>query len=107
MPRAVYSTRFLAFSTTSTEEQSYAVPSGFVAVIRGVASYLGEEADGDVQVYDGASGAVVSDVKSSAGATTAGNWSGHQVFPSGESIVASITTTAYASVIVSGYLLAL
>lgn len=107
MPRAVYSTRFLAFSTTSTEEETYTVPSGFVAVLRDVDVYhQGGAADGwSVQLVDPLCYLMTGGDTGSAGLA---QWSGRQIFNAGEQLQGTLYSAGdLASMMASGYLLAL
>jgi hypothetical protein len=107
VPRAVYSTRFLAFAAAGTSTETYTCPAGYVAVIRDIVGFSPAEGGGLVQVYLGESGAVLLNVASSSEGATVTHWTGHQVIAAGETFVALLLGGDEASVTVSGYLLTL
>lgn len=105
MARAVYSTRFLAFSTTSTETETYTVASGFVAVVRDVSVYSGNTAsdgwavalaDPLCYLYNGGN----------TGEAGWHQWVGRQILNAGEQLLGELFSGGeLGSMMVSGYLL--
>lgn len=101
----VYSTRFIALSTTENETVDYTVPQGMVAVVVDVTARAPSNSGGVVQVYLVEPQVELLNVE---GPNTGGEisqWRGRFVCDEGETIEALVLASAFASVGVSGYLL--
>lgn len=107
MPRAVYSTRFIAVPFGPPASAGYVVPTGFVAVIRDIAVRFTGGSGGPfvVQVADPA--LIIAVLEGADAITGMAEWSGRQICNEGEEVDASNEGSADGSCMVSGYLLAL
>lgn len=105
MARAVYSTRFLASSGTGTQEPTYTVPDGFVAVIRDIDGIVPDIAGSVVQcgLVDPQALFVDENYASNGGKHV--QWQGRQVAYAGEQLAGLIIGAAFGSLCASGYLL--
>lgn len=105
MARAVYSTQFLAASTNDSQSFDYTVPDGYVAVVRDLQVRLDEQSSGACYVYITPSDATILQVTSGSEGGAQKQWSGGVVLNAGDVLVALFSTSAFASVVASGYLL--
>lgn len=105
MPRAVYSTRFIAVANGTPQRVTYVVPAGFVAVVRSVDIYLdeGPGATAYAGIVDPACS--IGQWSSSASGYVTATWNGRQVANAGEELVGSVNGDVGGSILVSGYLL--
>lgn len=105
MPRAVYSTRFLATAGDPIATVEYTVPDGFVAVVRDVTGYAVNGGTGGITVWLSIEGWVLWHLPAPPSVPTTYTQSMRVVLQAGETLTAQGGYTATSSVLVSGYLL--
>lgn len=108
MATPVYSTRFIQQHGLSGHA-SFMVPSGFVAVVRDVDSYIGTPAGFNSLYFHGAIGQTIWWTEATIGQSQYASWRGRQVFEPGEliDVEADVGGLDAYDVTVSGYLLSL
>lgn len=105
-PRSIYSVRLFTGPVGPGDSLLYAVPDGFVAVVRDVdvVNYAAAPST-NLQLYTGSSGADIWFISHPA-ENTYWPWRGRQVFPAGDELRIYNGTGESVDVTVSGYLLA-
>lgn len=108
MPRPVYSSRFIQ-QKGLTSSASFAVPAGYIAVLRDLDSFIGTPAGLNSIFLHGALGQAIWWSEATIGQSQYASWRGRQVFEPGELIVVEVDVGALDAydVTVSGYLLTL
>jgi hypothetical protein len=108
MARPVYSTRFIQQHGLSGSA-SFAVPSGYVAVVRDVDTFIGTPVGANTLYFHGALGQAIWFTEGTIGQSQYASWRGRQVFEPGETfdVQADVGVLDAYDVTVSGYLLAL
>lgn len=108
MAQAVYSSRFIQQHGLTTSA-SFAVPSGFVAVVRDLDAFIGTPTGVNDLFMHGALGQAIFWDSAQIGISKYMSWRGRQVFEPGELISVEVNVGALDAfdVTVSGYLLTL
>lgn len=108
MPRAVYSSRFIQ-QHGLTSSASFAVPAGFIAVVRDLDAFIGSPVGTNDLFMHGALGQAIFWDSAEIGTSKYMSWRGRQVLEPGELLAVEVSVGAFDAfdVTVSGYLLAL
>ena len=108
MARPVYSSRFIQAKGLTSSIQ-FMVPSGFIAVVRDLDSFIGSPVGNNDIFLHGALGQAIWWSSATIGESQYASWRGRQVYEPGEIVEVEVNVGSFDAydVTVSGYLLTL